>query len=40
MIMDEGLKQFIERIPKAELHLHFDSITPEVLLKAAKRNNL
>lgn len=38
--MDEGLKQFIERIPKAELHLHFDSITPEVLLKAAKRNNL
>ena len=34
------LKSFIERMPKAELHIHFDSINSEVLLRVADRNDL
>ena len=37
---ESKLRGFIERMPKAELHLHFDSINPDVLIKVAKRNGL
>ena len=40
MMRKAELKSFIERMPKAELHVHFDSINPEVLLKVADRNDL
>ena len=32
--------QFIRDIPKAELHIHLDSVAPELLLRIAKRNNV
>ena len=37
---ESKLRGFIERMPKAELHLHFDSINPDILIKVAKRNGL
>ena len=37
---ESKLRGFIERMPKAELHLHFDSINPDVLIKVAQRNGL
>ena len=40
MSPNSTLRDFIERMPKAELHIHFDSINPDVLLKAAARNKL
>lgn len=39
-MIDNKLKQFIENIPKAELHIHLDSIPPELLLRFAKRNSV
>ena len=39
-MISSGLQQFIENIPKAELHIHLDSISPELLLRFAKRNNV
>ena len=38
--IESKLRGFVERMPKAELHLHFDSINPDVLIKVAKRNGL
>ena len=34
------IKQFIHEIPKAELHIHLDSVPPELLLRCARRNNV
>ena len=34
------MKQFIHEIPKAELHIHLDSVPPELLLRFAQRNNV
>lgn len=39
-MIDNKLRQFIENIPKAELHIHLDSVYPDLLLRAAKRNNV
>ena len=36
----ENLSQFIRDIPKAELHVHLDSVPPELLLRFARRNNV
>ena len=36
----DHIKQFIREIPKAELHIHLDSVPPELLLRFAKRNNV
>lgn len=39
--MENELKQFIEKMPKAELHLHIEgSFEPELMFKIAKRNNV
>jgi adenine deaminase len=35
------MKDFIQRLPKAELHLHIEgSLEPELMFKLAKRNNI
>lgn len=39
-MIDESLTTFIARIPKAELHVHLDSVYPDLLLRAAKRNGV
>ena len=39
-MIDDKLKKFIENIPKAELHIHTDSVPPSVLLGCAKRNDI
>ena len=39
-MIDENLKRFIERIPKADLHVHLDSVPPDVLLRLAERNGV
>ncbi len=37
---DSTLKEFIENIPKAELHLHIEgTFEPELMIKIAERNN-
>ena len=36
----DHIKQFIHEIPKAELHIHLDSVPPELLLRFARRNNV
>lgn len=36
----DDIKQFIREIPKAELHMHLDSVPPELLLRSARRNNV
>ena len=36
----DDIKQFIRGIPKAELHMHLDSVPPELLLRSARRNNV
>ena len=39
-MLADHIKQFIREIPKAELHIHLDSVPPELLLRFAKRNNV
>jgi adenosine deaminase len=39
-MIDENLRRFIESIPKADLHVHLDSVPPEVLLRLAERNGV
>lgn len=39
-MIDNNLKQFIEAIPKAELHNHLDAVYPDLLLRLAERNNI
>ena len=39
-MIDADLVRFIEEIPKAELHIHLDSASPDLLLSAARRNRL
>lgn len=35
------MKQFIQNLPKAELHLHIEgTLEPDLLFKIAKRNNI
>ena len=34
------IKRFIHGIPKAELHIHLDSVPPELLLRFARRNGV
>ena len=37
----EGLDKFIEKMPKAELHIHIEgSFEPELMFEIAKRNNI
>ncbi len=39
--MDEKLTQYIQQIPKAELHLHIEgTFEPELMFEIAKRNNV
>jgi len=39
--MDERLKQYIEVIPKAELHLHIEgTLEPELMFTLAQRNGI
>ena len=39
--MDQSLKDYIKKVPKAELHLHIEgSLEPELMFKLAKRNNI
>ena len=38
---DKELKELIQGIPKAELHLHIEgSFEPELMFEIAKRNNV
>lgn len=39
-MLADHIKQFIREIPKAELHIHLDSVPPELLLRFAQRNNV
>jgi adenosine deaminase len=39
-MIDKTLKRFIESIPKAELHVHLDSVPPGLLLRLAERNGV
>ncbi len=35
------MKEFIKRLPKAELHLHIEgSLEPELMFKLAKKNDI
>ena len=35
------MKEFIQKLPKAELHLHIEgSLEPELMFELAKRNNI
>lgn len=37
----ESLNEFIEKLPKAELHLHIEgSLEPELMFELSKRNNI
>ena len=38
--MDDKLRSFIEAIPKAELHVHLDSVDPVLMLRFAERNGV
>ena len=39
--LGEKLKQYIEGIPKAELHLHIEgTLEPELMFKIAERNSI
>lgn len=38
---DENLRNFIQKIPKAELHVHIEgTLEPELMFQLAKRNNI
>ena len=39
-MIDKTLKRFIESIPKADLHVHLDSVPPGLLLRLAGRNGV
>jgi adenosine deaminase len=39
-VIGVDLARFIAHIPKAELHIHLDSVSPELLLRAAERNGI
>jgi adenosine deaminase len=39
-VIDNELRGFIGRIPKAEPHIHCDSVYPELLLRIAERNGV
>lgn len=40
-IMDKITKEFIQGLPKAELHLHIEgTLEPQLKLKLAKRNHV
>jgi adenosine deaminase len=39
-MIDKTLKRFIESIPKADLHVHLDSVPPGLLLRLAGRNRV
>ena len=35
------MKEFIQKLPKAELHLHIEgTLEPELMFELAKRNNI
>ena len=37
----ESVEQFIDTLPKAELHMHLEgSLEPELLLRIARRNDI
>ncbi len=39
-MIDSELERFIQAIPKAEVHIHLDSISPALLLRIASRNGV
>ena len=40
IVIDDDLALFIAGIPKAELHIHLDSVSPDLLLRIARRNQI
>ena len=39
-MIDKKLREFIVGIPKAEVHIHLDSVYPDLLLRIAERNGV
>jgi len=39
-LIDKKLREFIVGIPKAEVHIHLDSVYPDLLLRIAERNGV
>lgn len=41
MVLDRGTYEFLQKLPKAELHLHIEgTLEPELMFKLAERNNI
>ena len=41
LVMEDKLKQYVEVIPKAELHLHIEgTLEPELMFQLAQRNGI